>query len=47
VESKGTQVVITQEGVPESFSKTVSDGTSESLEALAPLIASQILVDHI
>jgi uncharacterized protein YndB with AHSA1/START domain len=47
VEGKGTQVVITQAGVPEAFSKTVSDGTTESLEALAPLIASQILIDHV
>jgi uncharacterized protein YndB with AHSA1/START domain len=46
VEGEGTQVVITQEGVPESFSKTVADGTTESLEGLAPLIAKQILLDH-
>jgi uncharacterized protein YndB with AHSA1/START domain len=47
VEGKGTQVIITQAGLPEAFSKTVSDGTTESLEALAPLIASQMLIDHI
>jgi uncharacterized protein YndB with AHSA1/START domain len=46
LENKGTQVVITQEGVPESFSKTVVDGTTESLEALVPLIVTQILIDH-
>jgi uncharacterized protein YndB with AHSA1/START domain len=45
VEGDGTQVVITQEGVPEAFSKTVSAGTTESLEALASLIASGALID--
>jgi uncharacterized protein YndB with AHSA1/START domain len=46
VDGNGTQVVITQAEVPEAFVKTVSDGTTESLEALAPLIARQILIDR-
>jgi uncharacterized protein YndB with AHSA1/START domain len=47
VEGEGTQVVITQAGIPEAFNKALADGTSESLEALAALIASRILIDQI
>jgi uncharacterized protein YndB with AHSA1/START domain len=42
---KGTRVVLTHEGCPdESFCKTVSQGTTESLDKLDSLLASQVLV---
>jgi uncharacterized protein YndB with AHSA1/START domain len=47
VEGNGTQVIITQTGVPEAFNKTLSSGTSESLESLAALVAGRVLIDHI
>ncbi len=47
VDGDGTQVVITQDGVPEPFSQTISGGTTESLDALAPLIGRRILAQHV
>jgi len=42
---KGTRVVLTHEGCPdESFCKTVSQGTTESLDKLDSLLASRVLV---
>jgi uncharacterized protein YndB with AHSA1/START domain len=41
-QGKGTKVVLTHEGCPdEFFSKTVSQGTTESLDKLDSLLASQ------
>jgi uncharacterized protein YndB with AHSA1/START domain len=43
-QGKGTKVVLTHEGYPdEVFSKTVSQGTAESLDQLDSLMASQAL----
>jgi uncharacterized protein YndB with AHSA1/START domain len=44
-QGKGTKVVLTHEGCPNDFfCKTVSQGTSESLDKLDALVASQVLV---
>jgi uncharacterized protein YndB with AHSA1/START domain len=44
-QGRGTKVVLTHEGCPdEFFSKTVSQGTSESLDKLDSFLASQAVV---
>jgi uncharacterized protein YndB with AHSA1/START domain len=44
-QGKGTKVVLTHEGCPdEFFSKTVSQGTTESLDKLDSLLAGQAAV---
>jgi uncharacterized protein YndB with AHSA1/START domain len=44
-QGKGTRLVLTHEGCPdETFCKTVSQGTTESLDKLESLLASQSLV---
>ncbi len=43
-----TRVVLTHDGFPnESFCKTVSEGTTESLDKLAAMLADQALVKHL
>ena len=43
-----TRVVLTHDGFPnESFCKTVSEGTTESLDKLASMLADQALVKHL
>jgi uncharacterized protein YndB with AHSA1/START domain len=43
-QGKGTKLVLTHEGCPDDFfCKTVSQGTSESLDKLDSLVASQAL----
>jgi uncharacterized protein YndB with AHSA1/START domain len=43
-----TRVVLTHDGLPnESFCKTVSQGTTESLDKLAAMLVDQALVKHL
>ena len=43
-----TRVVLTHDGFPnESFCKTVSQGTTESLDKLAAMLVDQVLVKHL
>ena len=43
-----TRVVLTHDGFPnESFGKTVSQGTTESLDKLAAMLFDQALVNHL
>ena len=43
-----TRVVLTHDGFPnEGFCKTVSEGTTESLDKLASMLADQALVKHL
>ncbi len=43
-----TRVVLTHDGFPnESFCKTVSEGTTESLDKLAAMLVDQALVKHL
>jgi uncharacterized protein YndB with AHSA1/START domain len=43
-----TRVVLTHDGFPnESFCKTVSQGTTESLDKLAAMLVDQALVKHL
>jgi uncharacterized protein YndB with AHSA1/START domain len=47
-QGQGTKLVLTHEGCPdEFFCRTVSQGTTESLEKLDSLVADQAVVAHI
>jgi uncharacterized protein YndB with AHSA1/START domain len=47
-QGQGTKLVLTHEGCPdEFFCRTVSQGTTESLDKLDSLVANQALVAHL
>ena len=47
-QGNGTRVVLTHDGFPnESFCKTASEGTTESLDKLASMLGDQALVKHL